>query len=346
MEIKTYKINNISILPESLSEIFTKDEYCVVDIETTGLSSKYNKVILIGILYNKDKNIVLKQFFAENEKEEKDILNEFADTLKNFLYVITYNGATFDLPFLKKRFHYNNLKFTFDDIKHIDILQYIRKEKKQLPMDNLKLKTVEKFLGINRKDTISGKDSVLLYKEFVKNPSPSLKKTILLHNYEDIYYLNKLLIIFDHININKYDLVGKSLKIDYNSRKIDFNFYPSKICTKKGLFTISGFTKSLKDTLDFIYYGSTLNFEWYPKDSKFQIEISSYEGYLSTGEKCIYINLKDLNLSKSLFEKSKYYDEKYFPNDFLILKIDNKFNIDLIGDLLYNILDLILNNKI
>jgi len=343
MKVKTFEIEEKTILPKSLTGTFSLDEYCVIDIETTGLSSQYHEVILIGILYNINNTTILKQFFAQNPKDEINILNEFANIYKNFSYVITYNGATFDIPFLKKRFAYNNLAWDFDNIKHIDLLQCIRKEKKQLQLEDLKLKTVEHFVGINRRDTISGADSVLLYKEYVKHPSTSLEKTILLHNYEDIYYLNKLLNIFDSIFIDKYNLIGRDIVLTHNSKEITFNFFPKDIFIKKNIIYINGKTQNFKDMLDVMYYGCNFNFEWSTSEGEFNIKIPLSEGYLSTGEKCSYINLQNLNLSKSLFSKGNHYDEKYFHHNIMILKLEKYINTHLIGDLLFHILISIFN---
>lgn len=345
MEIKTIKVIDNSTLPETLSEIFSHEEYCVVDIETTGLSGKYNKVILIGILYKFDKTIISKQLFAENPNEEIHILNEFANIFKNFSYIITYNGASFDIPFLKKRFQYHNIKWSFHNIKHIDILQFIRKEKDKLNLKNLQLKTVEKFLGINRTDTISGKDSILLYKQYVKHPCPSIKKTILLHNYEDIYYLNILLTIFNHISVDKYDLVGKDIVINNNNKKIIFNFYPKDISIKRNSLLINGQSSIYKDIFDLIHYDPNFSFQWYPNKGIFNIIIPILEGYLSTGEKCIYINLENFNLSKSDFKLNTYYKNKFFPNNLMILKYKDNFNIDLLGELFSIIFEFILRNS-
>lgn len=339
MKIKTYKVKEKTILPERLSNIFDVDKYCVIDIETTGLSSQYHQVILVGILYNINDEIVLKQFFAEHPKDELSVLNEFANIYKNFSYVITFNGAAFDIPFLKKRFDYYNLNWAFDNIKHIDILQQIRKVKSQLQLENLKLKTIEHFVGINRRDTISGKDSVLLYKEYVNHPSPSLEKTILLHNYEDIYYLNKLLNIFDHIFIDKSSLLGKDIIIKQNSKNITFNFFPKDISIKKNILCINGKTQCFEDELDVMYYGTSFNFEWCPSNGKFNIEVPLLEGYLSTGEKCSYVSLEELNLSKSAFSQKNYYNDKYFPNNLMVLKLEKDINIHLIEDLTLYILE-------
>jgi hypothetical protein len=53
-------------------------------------------------------------------------------------------------------------------MESIDILSYLRPLKKLWNFENLKLKTVEKFFSIERQDTISGKESVDMYKLYQK----------------------------------------------------------------------------------------------------------------------------------------------------------------------------------
>ena len=182
-------------------EIITKvlDEYIdipsnsyVFDIETTGLSPKFCKVILIGILFNYNNQTIIKQFFAKNEDSEYELLNSFIDEIKSFEKHITFNGTTFDIPFLNARFIKHNIDYKIESSDDIGILKFIKPFKKKLSLPDCKLKTVEKYLGIYREDTISGKESVELYKEFASNQNNDLKEVILLHNYEDIYYLGKM----------------------------------------------------------------------------------------------------------------------------------------------------------
>jgi len=116
-----------------------------------------------------------------------------------------------------------------------------------------------------------------------------------------------------------------------------------KISIKKNILHIKGKTQSFKDFLDVMYYDCNFNFEWSTNDGDFNIKIPLFEGYLSTKEKCSYINLENFNLSKSLFNKNSYYNEKYFPNNLMVLKIEKDINIYLIGDLLLYILKSIFN---
>ena len=207
--------------------------HCVFDIETTGLSPKYSKVILIGILYIKNNQTVVQQFFADNSKEEKEILFYFKEVFKNFEYHITFNGMRFDIPYLNERFKSNDINYIIDKTKDIDILNLVKPYQKKLSLIDCKLKTIEKYLGIERKDTISGKESVELYKDYEISQNEELKRKILLHNYEDIYYLSKIFKIKEvieekldftqiYINNNLYKLIINNYKFKKNFLTIEY----------------------------------------------------------------------------------------------------------------------------
>ena len=128
----------------------------VFDIETTGLNSNYCKVILIGILFYQDNKTVIKQYFANTEDDEKELLLSFINDIKNYKNHITFNGLTFDIPFLNTRLKKHNIDFSLSKNDDIDILKLIRPFKEKLSLSDCKLKTIEKYLGIYREDTISG----------------------------------------------------------------------------------------------------------------------------------------------------------------------------------------------
>lgn len=258
MEVITHKIDEIIDIPKNS---------CVFDIETTGLSPKYTHVILIGLLYIKDNQTIIKQFFAHNTNDEKELLFYFKEVFKAFDNHITFNGHRFDIPFLNKRFEKNNLDFFIDKEKDMDILKIVKPYKSKLNLENCKLKTVESLLDIKRKDTISGKESVDMYKEFEKTKNESLKTKILLHNYEDIYYLAKLFKIQDIIDSNetyidisymnsnfklrllKYKFKGDIIYIDYVSK----NKIPINIQIYEDDYSIIGSNQTIKIELNISY---------------------------------------------------------------------------------------------
>lgn len=215
MEIITNRCDDFIAIPKS---------HFVFDIETTGLSPKFCKVILIGIAYNENNKTIIKQFFALNENEEKDLLLAFVNNISSFEKHITFNGFTFDIPFLNSKFKKHNIDFCLNKDDDMDILRIVKPYKEKLCLLDCKLKTIEKYLGINRNDTISGKESVELYKEFENSQDETLKNKILLHNYEDIYYLSKMLkiqdIIIENLNPLILDINNETLKLVPTNYKI------------------------------------------------------------------------------------------------------------------------------
>ncbi|MGL5347715.1 MAG: ribonuclease H-like domain-containing protein [Peptostreptococcaceae bacterium] len=229
-------------------EIITKvlDEYIdippnsfVFDIETTGLSPKFCKVILVGILFNHNNQTIIKQFFAKSEGDEYELLLSFIDEVKTFEKHITFNGTTFDIPFLNARFINHNIDYKLDSNDDIDILKFIKPFKKKLSLPDCKLKTVEKYLGIHRDDTISGKESVKLYKEYETNQCCNLKNIILLHNYEDIYYLGKIYKIKSVLKDRLDTLTINTDNINVTLVPLHFKFQNNKIHMKYNILSES-----------------------------------------------------------------------------------------------------------
>ncbi|MCC3869402.1 ribonuclease H-like domain-containing protein [Terrisporobacter mayombei] len=209
----------------------------IFDIETGGLSPKFCKVILIGILYNCQNKTVIKQFFAENEDEEKELLMAFVDSIKCFKRHVTYNGLSFDIGFVNYRLKKHHIDFSLDKEDDFDIFRFIKLFKSPLGLEDCSLSSVETYFDIHRNDVIDGCESVRLYKEFVKNKDYKLMDTILLHNYEDIYNLSKL--------VNIKDLVGEKLDLielsgsNYNLKIFPLNYKINarKLCMNYFIFT-------------------------------------------------------------------------------------------------------------
>lgn len=231
----------MEVITKTLDELIDiPPNHFVFDIETTGLNSNYCKVILIGILFNQDNKTVIKQFFANTEDDEKELLLTFINTIKNYQNHITFNGLTFDIPFLNTRLKKHNIDFYLSKNDDIDILKLIRPFKEKLSLSDCKLKTIEKYLGIYREDAISGKESITLYKDYSVNQDIDLKEKILLHNYEDIYYLgvifkikdilkHKLNVLCIATNNLSLELVPGSFKISKNILSIRYNTFEGNI---------------------------------------------------------------------------------------------------------------------
>lgn len=175
-----------------------KKDALIFDIETTGLNPHYNQVILIGFIqFDRLRRPVLHQLFLEDAKEEPELLTAFREIVEGSGFYITYNGNSFDLPFLNTRMRKHGQTRLIDSFYNIDLMRILKTSRFNLPVKDYKLKTIEKFMGISREDQISGKESAALYEEYLSGKDPSVKSKILLHNSEDIINLYRLMKILE-----------------------------------------------------------------------------------------------------------------------------------------------------
>ncbi len=201
-------------IPEALS-IYKSEDIVILDIETTGLHRLYSNVILIGLIVFTESEAEIIQLFANNPDEELEILLSLKEIIETKSLFLTYNGQAFDIPYLNEKYKQHEIDFQIPIYKSFDILRLIRKNKSNLKLDNYKLKSIEAFLGIAREDTISGKESIELYKEYVNTKSIDLKNKILLHNFDDILNIIDLMKIFIYCSKNSvYEEIKYPIGVD------------------------------------------------------------------------------------------------------------------------------------
>lgn len=331
MDIINYELSMDFYIPDVLYEDFKDKNICFLDIETTGLSSKYNNVILIGGLCIKDKEMYITQFFANHVNEEHELLTEFKKFLNSFDYIITYNGASFDIPFLNKRLDHHKIIHNINEILHIDLLKLVRKHKELLGLQNCKLKTVEKSLGIYREDTISGKESLDLYRSYMNTNDNNKKKAILKHNYDDIYYLPQLLYIYDLI---KEESVLE-LYAEFNGKPVILDIDKANLEFKNNNLSINGQSKENVIPSQ-VFYKDYYSLNWDTSKGELEIELKYEDGYLTSKEKCYYVDLSKYELDYFKCNKLGY----TVADNILFLKIDNK----IIHDNLLKLLEQIFKN--
>ncbi len=270
MEIISHIIDESVGLPEN---------HCVFDIETTGLSHARCHVILIGILFEKWGKTHIKQLFAHNRKSEKELLFYFKELFKTFNGHISYNGFSFDIPFLNARLKNCNIDFQIEKDNGLDLLRIVRSHKELLQLESCRLKDIEISLGIQREDTISGKESVELYNSFEKSQDEYLKRKILLHNHDDIYYLSKLLSIEDVINSKK---TQNSISLNINGQECLAFMESFKL---KGL--VLSFVYSLNSNLPMPFEVYEKNFNVKSENDSIKMDISLIRTNDSNGKKLL-----------------------------------------------------------
>jgi len=196
-----------------------------LDLETTGLSHRRDHIILGGLLKvspdtaSDHQDMSLIQFLCDHPGEEKEMLTAFWEELNQCQVIITYNGESFDLPFLKKKlFHYRIVsEEAFPLFLSVDLYRLFQNNCPMASLlSDLKQKTVEDALGLTdqRKDQIDGAESIRLYERYAEaNRSAvqpeggchgELRDLILLHNRDDIVQLTRLMKILDKVDFHTY----------------------------------------------------------------------------------------------------------------------------------------------
>lgn len=234
------KYEDIFAIPQDIFDSYNMKNILYFDIETTGFDKNRDNIILISsgnfVDYNKFCTI---QYFAESLEDEERVLYNFGHDIINYNSWCSYNGIAFDEPFICERMLRANINFQ-PPKHHIDLYRYVRPYYKQLGMRRCNLKTVEKYIGISRKDQIDGGMSVDLYNDFLDTKDKTLEDTIMLHNYEDVLNLPKIHEFIYKIENNDSIVRGNSItqkQIRFltsllKRNNIELNFHINKMSKK------------------------------------------------------------------------------------------------------------------
>ena len=152
-----------------------KEKAVYLDIETSGLYQGVDQITVIG-LYNGT---------TTNTYIQGINLAEFESEITSYDLVITFNGAQFDLPFIRRLFPNISLPHA-----HIDLRFLLKK----LGYTG-GLKAIEKSFGIHRAPAVEGIDgyeAVLLWKAYQWGDESALDRLIQ-YNTADIVHLEHLM---------------------------------------------------------------------------------------------------------------------------------------------------------
>ncbi|TFG00269.1 MAG: hypothetical protein EU541_02725 [Promethearchaeota archaeon] len=214
-QIKTKNFNALSenryLYDLDTSFCFNIEDLLFIDLETLGVYD--SQIIIVGIGYYDEKGIYqIKEYFARTLEEEIAICDHLRnEVLPLFKCFVSYNGKSFDIPFLANRYLYyfdDNPMITENDIPykdantkfgHIDLYHNCRRMFKG-DFPNYQLTTIEEeLLHWERENELPSYLVGMCYRKYMKDSHKyiGLIKEIIDHNYFDIYsmplILNELL---------------------------------------------------------------------------------------------------------------------------------------------------------
>lgn len=257
----TLPFNDLSVfIPESASSIL------FLDIETTGFHPKTTQLYLIGCLFYQENHWHLQQWFAESPEEEPLLLQEFLDFSEKFSIFLHYNGSSFDIPYFLKKCEFYHLSNHLSSKKQFDLFQKIFPYQKFLKLKNMKQKTIEQFLNIQREDPFSGSDLIPLYEQYKKDVAPTSKllSVFLAHNKDDLCGLYQICPILSYPALFEKDFQIEDITFTKDAYLFSLSLQipiPKRISFGKKYVYLSAFLN--KATLQVECYQNELKF-FYP----------------------------------------------------------------------------------
>lgn len=289
-----------------------KKNECILDIETTGLDAKRDKLVVLGLIYfdNKKNKFYIDQYFSNNDKEEIKLLKIYKEKIKN-RRLITYNGEIFDLPFLNIRLIENKLEPVFPENR--DLFKIIKSKRKLIEFESMKLISIEKIVGIERNDPSRYKVISKLSKkdENRNNPWP-----ILIHNKNDLIATEAISNIEEIINdklsfaIKNYKIYLENAYIDKDIANLEFR---SNKKLENSLFQGENYSFSIKEKFIklkiMVLYGKlSKNSSGFVSVNNFNLENKGLykinKNLIAIMEDGIYSCENILNIMKFLIEKN------------------------------------------
>lgn len=189
MRIYTYDESDLSVDYNCISD--NPNNILYFDIETTGLDALRSELYMIGYGEYADGIWRTTLLFNDDGHSETDMLERFSAVIRSHSILVSYNGDTFDIPYIRKRLSMNDLPPVIDIPVSTDIYKVVRRYKKLLSLSSARQIDVEDIIRFRRNTFISGGKLIDAYTEYIsgqpsEESSESLLKELLTHNHDDI----------------------------------------------------------------------------------------------------------------------------------------------------------------
>jgi uncharacterized protein YprB with RNaseH-like and TPR domain len=171
-----------------LASLTNPKDFAIVDIETLGLSER--PIILLGIGKIKKNKVHTSQFLLRDIEDEPSAIRAFMINIQKHNSLISYNGRSFDIPYVHQRLAYYGMEGSIDN-PHFDLLHFVRRALRR-KLVNCRLETVEQYLNIGRGINIPGSLVPDFYDTYLKTENVGPLVAIVEHNKQDLVTLATL----------------------------------------------------------------------------------------------------------------------------------------------------------
>ena len=196
-----------------IESIAPKGDVLLFDIETTGLKKGTTQVYLIGCAYYEQESWMIRQYLSESALDERDVLEAFFEFSRNFKVLVHFNGDGFDIPYLDFKQEFYGLGFSFEDFESFDIYRRAKTLRKLLCMSSMGQTSIEQFLQIEREDQMNGGLLIPYYYTYERTGDEEAERLLLLHNFDDLQGMLKILDILKYLEIPEGDFIFENMEI-------------------------------------------------------------------------------------------------------------------------------------
>jgi uncharacterized protein YprB with RNaseH-like and TPR domain len=175
-----------------LSAVFTLglERALFMDLETGGLAT--SPVFLAGTMHWTGEDFVLRQYFARHYGEEAALLRALGEASRGFEVLVTFNGKSYDVPFLKQRAIRYGERLDMP-ARHLDLLHASRRRWKGA-FEDCRLQTLERHVCLRRRAGDVPSDEVpSIYHDYVRHGDPYRLIPVFHHNLLDVITMAEIL---------------------------------------------------------------------------------------------------------------------------------------------------------
>ncbi len=165
------------------------EDFILIDIETLGMFQR--PIILLGMARIHDAEIRVDQYLLRRIDEEPAALAGLLEHLTDRRAFVTFNGRTFDVPYIRERLAYYGIRANLER-PHFDVLHFSRRAWRDRVPD-CKLTTLERcFFGFQREDDVPSALVPEFYESYMRTGNPGPLVPIVEHNRRDLLTLAHL----------------------------------------------------------------------------------------------------------------------------------------------------------
>lgn len=175
----------------------TARDLLFLDTETTGLAGGTGTIpFLVGVSWWTDQGFETRQYFLPGPGHESAMLQDLGRLAERFLVVLTFNGASFDMPLLRTRARMNRWDDPLGGLISWDLLVPSRRLYRNR-LDDCRQQTLEVEICGRPRGTgdIEGSQIPQTWFDFLATGQAGLLPRVLTHNQRDMVGMARLFLV-------------------------------------------------------------------------------------------------------------------------------------------------------